>query len=88
MVDVDGVRVFRAADLYLARLDGVVRLVGADIGFATLLRRLGPTRWRGVPTPDRVIDWAAIQPFTQAGQAGEPVRLTRRQRGAAPPATG
>ena len=77
MVDVDGVRVFRAADLYLARLDGEVRLVGADIGFATLLRRLGPARWRGVPTPDRVIDWAAIQPFTQAGQAGEPVRLTR-----------
>ncbi|HVN50037.1 MAG TPA: CBS domain-containing protein, partial [Acidimicrobiales bacterium] len=77
MVDVDGVRVFRAADLYLARLDDHVRLVGADIGFATLLRRLGPSRWRGVPTPDRVIDWAAIQPFTQAGQAGEPVRLTR-----------
>jgi CBS domain-containing protein/sporulation protein YlmC with PRC-barrel domain len=77
MVDVDGVRVFRAADLYLAHLDGVVRLVGADIGFGTLLRRLGPTRWRGVPTPERVIDWAAIQPFTQAGQAGEPVRLTR-----------
>ena len=77
MVDVDGVRVFRAADLYLTRLDGEMRLVGADIGFATLLRRLGPTRWRGVPTPDRVIDWAAIQPFTQPGQAGEPVRLTR-----------
>jgi CBS domain-containing protein len=77
MVDVDGVRVFRAADLYLAHLDGQVRLVGADIGFATLLRRLGPSRWRGVPTPERVIDWAAIQPFTHPGQAGEPVRLTR-----------
>ena len=77
MVDVDGVRVFRAADLYLAHLDGQVRLVGADIGFTTLLRRLGPSRWRGVPTPERVIDWAAIQPFTHAGQAGEPVRLTR-----------
>jgi CBS domain-containing protein len=77
MVDVDGVRVFRAADLYLAHLDGQVRLVGADIGFATLLRRLGPSRWRGVPTPERVIDWAAIQPFTHAGQAGEPVRLTQ-----------
>jgi CBS domain-containing protein len=77
MVDVDGVRVFRAADLYLARLDDVVRLVGADIGFTTLLRRLGPARWRGVPTPDRVIDWAAIQPFVHVGQAGEPVRLTR-----------
>ena len=29
----------------------------------TLLRRLGPRRWRPRPTPDRVIDWAAIQPF-------------------------
>ncbi len=77
MVDVDGVRVFRAADLYLARLDDVIRLVGADIGFATLLRRLGPSRWRGVPTPDRVIDWAAIQPFTKGDHAGQPVRLTR-----------
>jgi CBS domain-containing protein len=77
MVDVDGVRVFRAADLYLSRLDDVVRLVGADIGFTTLLRRLGPARWRGVPTPERVIDWAAIQPFAQVGQAGEPVRLSR-----------
>ena len=77
MVDVDGVRVFRAADLYLARLDDVVRLVGADIGFASLLRRLGPSRWRGVPTPDRVIDWAAIQPFAKEDHAGEPVRLTR-----------
>jgi len=77
MVDVDGVRVFRAADLYLSRLDGVVRLVGADIGFGTLLRRLGPNRWRGVPTPDRVIDWAAIQPFAKGDHAGEPVRLTR-----------
>jgi CBS domain-containing protein len=77
MVDVDGVRVFRATDLYLAAVEGQYRLVGADIGFGTLLRRLGPSRWRGIPTPERVIDWAAIQPFVAAGEAGEPVRLTR-----------
>jgi CBS domain-containing protein len=77
MVDVDGVRVFRATDLYLADVDGHFRLVGADIGFGTLLRRLGPSRWRGIPTPERVIDWAAIQPFVAGGEAGEPVRLSR-----------
>ena len=74
MVDVDGVRVFRAADLFLARVGGGYRLVGADVGFATLLRRLGPARWRARPHPDRVIDWAAIQPFSDPG---EPVRLSR-----------
>jgi CBS domain-containing protein len=63
LVDVDGVRVIRAADLYLARVGEEHRLVGVDVGFQTLLRRLGPPRWRSRPTPDRVIDWAAIQPF-------------------------
>ncbi len=63
LVDVDGVRVIRAADLYLARVGDEYRLVGVDVGFQTLLRRLGPPRWRRRPTPDRVIDWAAIQPF-------------------------
>ena len=74
MVDVDGVRVFRAADLFLARVGGGYRLVGADVGFSTLVRRLGPARWRVRPHPDRVIDWAAIQPFSDPG---EPVRLSR-----------
>ncbi|MGH9058861.1 MAG: magnesium transporter MgtE N-terminal domain-containing protein, partial [Acidimicrobiales bacterium] len=67
LVDVDGVQVIRAADLYLAHVPGpagpVLRLVGADVSAQTLLRRLGPKRWRGRPTPDRVIDWAAIEPF-------------------------
>lgn len=74
MVDVDGVRVFRAADLFLARVGSAYRLVGADVGLGTLVRRLGPARWRAQPHPDRVIDWAAIQPFSQPG---EPVRMRR-----------
>jgi Mg/Co/Ni transporter MgtE len=41
----------------------VLRLVGADVSVQTLLRRLGPKRWRGRPTPERVIDWSNIQPF-------------------------
>jgi CBS domain-containing protein len=67
LVDVDGVQVIRAADLYLAYVPGpagpVLRLVGVDVSGQTLLRRLGPKRWRALPTPERVIDWSAIQPF-------------------------
>jgi len=72
LVDVDGVRVVRAADLYLAHVMGEYRLVGVDVGFQTLLRRLGPARWRRRPTPDRVIDWGAIQPFGAGGSEGAP----------------
>jgi CBS domain-containing protein len=71
LVDVDGVQVIRAADLYLAEVLGRIRLVGADVSNATLLRRLGPRRWRPRPTPDRVIDWAAIQPFSEPGDAAD-----------------
>jgi CBS domain-containing protein/sporulation protein YlmC with PRC-barrel domain len=69
LVDVEGVQVIRAADLYLAEVIGRIRLVGADVSNATLLRRLGPRRWRPRPTPDRVIDWAAIQPFAESAGA-------------------
>lgn len=67
LVDVDGRRVVRASDLYLARVAGVYRLVGVDVGFQTLIRRLGPTRWRTRPTPERVIDWSTMQSFGTLG---------------------
>src|ERR1700684_2888687 len=46
LVDTDGARVIRASDLYLARVAGVVQLVGVDVGFNSILRRLGPARFR------------------------------------------
>jgi len=64
LVDVDGVQVIRAADLYLAPVLGRILLVGVDVSVSSLLRRLGPARWRTRPTPERVIDWASIQPFS------------------------
>jgi CBS domain-containing protein len=64
LVDVDGVQVIRAADLYLAPVAGRILLVGVDVSTASLLRRLGPSRWRTRPTPERVIDWASIQSFS------------------------
>ena len=84
LVDVDGVQVIRAADLYLAEVLGRIRLVGADVSTSTLLRRLGPRRWRPLPTPDRVIDWAAIQPFgepTDSVDGATQVRLKTTHEG-------
>ena len=82
LVDVDGVQVIRAADLYLAPVAGRYSLVGVDISTQSLLRRLGPARWRHTPTPERVIDWGAIQPFgeTEEGAAPE-VRLRTTNQG-------
>ena len=65
LIDINGVRVVRAADLYVARVAGRYRLVGVDTSFMALLRRLGPGRWRSVAVPKAVIDWAAIQSFGQ-----------------------
>ena len=63
LVDTDEVQVIRAADLYLAQVGEQVRLVGVDVSLQTLLRRLGPKRFRWHPTPDRVIDWSAVESF-------------------------
>jgi CBS domain-containing protein len=71
LVDTDGARVIRASDLYLARVAEVVQLVGVDVGFNSLLRRLGPARFRSRPTPEKVIDWASITSFgSQHGPGG------------------
>jgi CBS domain-containing protein len=64
VVDLDGRQVIRAADLYLAPVAGQFLLVGLDVSLNTLLRRLGPRRLRGLPTPERVIDWDAVAPFS------------------------
>ena len=76
LVDVNGVQVVRASDLYLAEIGARVRLVGVETGIVPLVRRLGPARWRRRATPSRVIDWADIHP---AGRGGA-VRLDRANR--------
>lgn len=77
LVDVDGVQVIRASDLYVAPVGANIRLVGVDVTLQTLLRRLGPARFRARATPGRVIDWSVIQPF---GGPGNEVRLASTQR--------
>lgn len=72
LVDVDGARVVRASDLYLARVGDLYRLVGVDVGLGTFLRRIGPARLHRTVVPERVIDWADVAPFSASGA---PVRL-------------
>lgn len=68
LVDIEGVRVVRPSDLYLTWVEGRLRLVGMDIGFGPLARRIGPARRRGRVVPEQVIDWADVQAF--GGGAG------------------
>ncbi len=72
LVDVDGARVVRASDLYVARVDDRYRLVGVDVGMRAFLRRIGPARLRRSVVPERVIDWGDVAPFSLPGA---PVRL-------------
>jgi CBS domain-containing protein len=75
LIDLDGRQVLRAADLYLTAMADQFRLVGLDVSFATLVRRLGPSAWRGRPTPERVIDWNAVAPFGAVTETPAAVRL-------------
>lgn len=77
LVDVDGVRVIRASDLYLAGTEGEWRLVGAEVGLKVLARRIGPAWFRTRPDPVKVIDWSMIQALGAAEQEGAAARQVR-----------
>jgi hypothetical protein len=62
LVDVEGVQVVRAADIYLVSVSDGWELAGVDVGTWALLRRMLPKR-RRCPPPDRVVDWADLQAF-------------------------
>ena len=78
LLDVDGARVVRSSDLYLAKTGRNYQLVGVDVSFATFLRRVLPGSAGRNPTPGKVIDWAGIQSF---GRPGEPARLRKQNQG-------
>jgi CBS domain-containing protein len=80
LVDINGARVVRASDLYIAVVgDKGARLVGVDVSYASLLRRLGPRRWRKRPVMGAVIDWAAIQSFGQQSGSNNRLKLGAAQ---------
>ena len=66
IVDVDGLRVVRTSDLYLAPFNKEIRVVGVDISFISFLRRLFPGSLSRRPTPDHVIDWASVASLTDS----------------------
>ena len=67
IVDVDGLRVVRTSDLYLAPLDKEIRVVGVDISFKTFFRRIFPRLMAGNAAPSQVIDWATVASLTSGG---------------------
>jgi hypothetical protein len=78
LIDVDGARVVRASDLYIAQLGGQVRLVGVEVGIRSLFRRLGPRKLRTKPVPEQVIDWATVQSFGGQGTRSDLTLSARR----------
>ena len=60
IVDVNGLRVVRSSDLYLAPLDREIRVVGVDISFKAFIRRIFPGALGRGPVPKHVIDWANV----------------------------
>ena len=64
LVDVTGVQVVRAAEVYLLNRPNGWELAGIDVGVGAFARRLGPRRHR-CPPPGRVIDWADLHAFVR-----------------------
>lgn len=62
LVDVQGVQVRRAADVYFIRFPDGWRLGGVDVGVRAFGRRLIP-KARHCPPPSRAIAWADLQTF-------------------------
>ena len=91
LVDVGGVQVVRAADVYLVAATEGLRLAGVDVSLRAFMWRVLPLRPAFRP-PGRLIDWARLQAFAPraidddtdieeadpthgAGLVGEPLRL-------------
>ena len=90
LIDLAGVQVVRAADVYLFNGTGGWELAGIDMGLRSLARRLLP-KTKVCPPPDKVIDWAQLHAFvarftdttsawtsgptTAAGMAGSALQL-------------
>ncbi len=83
IVDTQGFRVVKVNDLKLAQIKKTARLVGVDIGFSGLLRRLGIqapvealSRVMRVRIAERTITWNYVEPIEMvkvgsSGQTGE-----------------
>jgi Mg2+ transporter MgtE len=77
IVDIDGARVVRVNDVWLAESAGGLRVVGADVGMRGVLRRLGLERILsrvagalGYELPDRLIAWNYVAPLEEDSPQG------------------
>jgi CBS domain-containing protein len=66
LVDVRGVRVVRASDLYLANVGSAWHLVGVDVTWLSFLRRALPGARGRRPSPAQVLDWAGVHSLAVA----------------------
>lgn len=71
LVDVEGVQVVRAADVYLVRMSDGWLLAGIDVGVQAYTRRVLRKR-RHCPPPSRMIDWADLQTFVAGAANSKP----------------
>jgi len=78
LVDVSGVRVVRASDLYLAKTLGDWHLVGVDVSWGSFLRRALLGSASRTPTPAQVLDWAGVHSLAVSEGS---FRLNRTQEG-------
>jgi magnesium transporter len=79
VVDTDGRRVVRVNDLQLAESGGAMLLVGADIGFRGILRRLGIeklvkslARLFGRDLPMVLVSWDVVDPIAPGAEGEKP----------------
>ncbi len=66
LVDIEGIQVIRASELYIAKALGKLRLVGVEVGTNALVRRLGPRVFRAQANPIKVIDWSDVAAFDES----------------------
>jgi len=102
IVDTQGFRVVKVNDLKLVQIEKTARLIGVDIGFSGLLRRLGiegPVEALGrvmrVKLSERTVTWDYVEPIKMvragsSGQTGElaAVGVTPHNVGATPTIAG
>lgn len=70
IVDIDDLKVVRVNDVLIARIQGSLGLVGVDVGFNGIMRRLGLmglSKGLGVLSfPEHIISWSYIDPLDAA----------------------
>ncbi|HTY90735.1 MAG TPA: CBS domain-containing protein [Methanocella sp.] len=67
IVDIDDLKVVRVNDVLMAWIKGSLNLVGVDVGFNGIMRRLGlmwlPKYVKPLQLPEHIISWSYIDPL-------------------------